>query len=87
MIGLREDQRERAQLVGKINALFPELRDAFVASGSVVVGGLVVASGLATTGPPTTTGGLLQVLHQASAAPSIFWRRLNGRISVQVSSM
>ena len=51
MIGLREDQRERAQLVGKINALFPELRDAFVASGSVVVGGLVVASGLATTSP------------------------------------
>ena len=44
MIGLREDQRERAQLVGKINALFAQLRDAFGASGPVVVGGLAVAS-------------------------------------------
>ena len=44
MIGLREDQRERAQLVGKINALFPELRDAFGANGSVVVGGLATTS-------------------------------------------
>jgi hypothetical protein len=37
MIGLREDQREKAQLVGKINALFPEWRDTFVANGLVVV--------------------------------------------------
>ncbi len=36
MIGLREDQREKAQLVGKINALFPEWRDTFVANGLVV---------------------------------------------------
>ena len=36
MIGLREDQREKAQLVGKINALFPEWRDTFVAKGLVV---------------------------------------------------
>ena len=47
MIGLREDQRERVQLVGKINALFAQLRDAFGASGPVVANGLVVASGLA----------------------------------------
>ncbi len=53
MIGLREDQRERVQLVGKINALFVQLRDAFGASGPVVANrpvvanGLVVASGLA----------------------------------------
>ena len=40
MIGLREDQRERVQLVGKINALFGQLRD-----------GLVVVGGLATTSP------------------------------------
>lgn len=39
MIGLREDQRERAQLVGKINALFAQLRDGFVASGIVVESG------------------------------------------------
>ena len=41
MIGLREDQREKAQLVGKINALFPEWRDTFVANGLVVARGLV----------------------------------------------
>ena len=47
MIGLREDQREKAQLVGKINALFPEWRDTFVANG------LVVARRLAPS-PPIT---------------------------------
>ena len=54
MIGLREDQRERAQLVGKINALFVQLRDGLVVVGGlavanrpVVANGLVVASGLA----------------------------------------
>ena len=39
MIGLREDQRERAQLVGKINALFAQLRDGLVVSGIVVESG------------------------------------------------
>jgi hypothetical protein len=54
MIGLREDQRERVQLVGKINALFAQLRDGLVVVGGlavanrpVVANGLVVASGLA----------------------------------------
>ncbi|WP_155952200.1 hypothetical protein [Pseudomonas sp. CHM02] len=41
MIGLREDQQMKAQLVDKINALFP------VVSGLVVVSELVVVSGLA----------------------------------------
>ena len=55
MIGLREDQRERVQLVGKINALFAQLRDGLVVVGGlavanrpVVANGLVVASPLAT---------------------------------------
>jgi len=38
MIGLREDQQVRTQLVGKINALFPVLSEAFVASGLARVG-------------------------------------------------
>ena len=64
MIGLREDQRERVQLVGKVNALFAQLRDAFGASGPVVVGGLavanrpVVANGLVVASPLATTSPL-----------------------------
>ena len=50
MIGLREDQRERAQLVGKINALFVQLRDAFGASGPVVASPPATTSLLATRG-------------------------------------
>ncbi len=42
MIGLREDQQVRAQLIGKINALF------------FVVNGLPVASPLATISPLAT---------------------------------
>ena len=59
MIGLREDQRERVQLVGKINALFAQLRD-----GLVVVGGLavanrpVVANGLVVASPLVVASGL-----------------------------
>lgn len=46
MIGLREDQQVRAQLIGKINALF------------FVVNGLPVASPLATISPLATGSGL-----------------------------
>jgi hypothetical protein len=35
MIGLREDQRVRVQLVSRINALFPVASGLFVASGLV----------------------------------------------------
>ena len=51
MIGLREDQQVRTQLVARINLLFPV----------VVSSGLPVMCGLATTGPLTArfrqTGG------------------------------
>lgn len=57
MIGLREDQREKAQLVGKINALFPEWRDTFVANGLVVARRLVPSPQQASL---TTHNGLLQ---------------------------
>lgn len=57
MIGLREDQREKAQLVGKINALFPEWRDTFVANGLVVTRRLVPSPQQASL---ATHNGLLQ---------------------------
>ena len=41
MIGLREDQQVRAQLIGKINALF------FVVNGLPVASPLATGSGLA----------------------------------------
>ena len=60
MIGLREDQRERAQLVGKINALFVQLRD-----GLVVVGGLAVANRPARHNKPVAAG-----LRPAAGSPA-----------------
>lgn len=60
MIGLREDQRERVQLVGKINALFAQLRD-----GLVVVGGLAAANRPARHNKPVAAG-----LRPAAGSPA-----------------
>jgi hypothetical protein len=62
MIGLREDQQERALLVSKINTLFPVWRRAVVASP------LTTTIGLTTGEPSGLLGRRLGLLHRRPLA-------------------